>query len=154
MKVSRLGWFALSLTIVLTVAAIGFQHTSFLVHNKDTISLLGTLYTIIALVFSILAALWARDARNIVSAYFKDFFALSEPERQLFVRLAVATRGGKDCATQEQFDSMTKDFRDAAWYLNSLIEKQWIERLSAGIAIRESKKIIAQELQPGETNHV
>lgn len=110
-------------------------------------AVLGAFYTFLALAFAFCAASWARTSVNLALAYFRDYFGLPPEEREIFVRFASDSKGGKKRLSKESFLEKVADLRDAAYYLKRLTEKDWIKESKGKLFLSTEKHILAEQLK-------
>lgn len=109
--------------------------------------LLGTFYSLLALIFALCAAIWARASRDLVLAYFRDYFGLSSEERDVFSRFASTSEGGKQHLSRTSFLQGMSSSRDAEYYLNMLIRKGWIKESGGKLIVATDKRMLAEQLK-------
>lgn len=115
--------------------------------NAAFLSVLGSFYSFLALIFALFAAIWARESRDIVLAYFRDYFSIGIDEREVFHRFAIISNGGEKRFSKDSFLSKMPDLKDAEYYLGTLTKKGWIEESSGELMVAADKKPLAKQLK-------
>lgn len=137
------------LALLLTAALVLTRSHPVYQNNAALISAIGVLYTTAALVFSILAAVWAKEAKEVISAYVCEFLELSPEQREVFALIARSSDGGRKPVTRSQMGTMEGSIIDWQRHVDRLVQKGWLTEEQGLVGIATKYRVLARQLMSG-----
>lgn len=110
---------------------------------------IGTVFTILAFIFALLASSRAKEIRHIiVNTFLNEYFTLKQEEKNLFFYFAKLTNGGKKKINRYDFlqNMEDTDLKDSEYWLKSLVKKNWIKVKGSKLFVANDKIIIANNI--------
>lgn len=117
----------------------------------NAFSIIGTIFTILAFIFALLASSRSKETRDImINTFLHDYFMLKPEEKNIFFLFAKITCGGRRNIDRSKFIYNLENLRDSEYWLNQLIQKKWINQDKNTLSISNDRILIANNIMGHE----